>query len=176
MAFFSSCNSVKYHAELLNYIDIPVSDIHGKQKQQRRTTTFFEFEADRGILLCTDVAARGLDIPAVDWIIQFDPPMILRSTFTGLDGPRVARRQWGVRSSSSSPRSSASLSTQRPQRFRSTSTSFPEEDRERAVAAGKLVEKNYYLHQSARDAYRSYILAYNSHTPRMSTTCNLCST
>lgn len=27
----------------------------------------------------------------------------------------------------------------------------------------KLLEKNYYLHQSARDAYRSYILAYNSH-------------
>jgi ATP-dependent RNA helicase DDX18/HAS1 len=26
-----------------------------------------------------------------------------------------------------------------------------------------LVEKNYYLNQSARDAYRSYILAYNSH-------------
>ena len=62
--FFSSCNSVKYHGELLNYIDIPVKDIHGKQKQQRRTSTFFEFcEADKGILLCTDVAARGLDIP-----------------------------------------------------------------------------------------------------------------
>lgn len=28
----------------------------------------------------------------------------------------------------------------------------------------KLVEKNYYLHQSARDAFRSYILAYNSHS------------
>ena len=27
----------------------------------------------------------------------------------------------------------------------------------------KLVEKNYYLHQSAKDAYRGYILAYNSH-------------
>ena len=75
MVFFSSCASVKFHAELLNYIDVPVKDIHGKQKQQKRTTTFFEFcQAEKGILLCTDVAARGLDIPAVDWIIQFDPP------------------------------------------------------------------------------------------------------
>eukprot|EP00208_Stichococcus_sp_RCC1054_P007841 CAMPEP_0206152396 /NCGR_PEP_ID=MMETSP1473-20131121/39306_1 /ASSEMBLY_ACC=CAM_ASM_001109 /TAXON_ID=1461547 /ORGANISM="Stichococcus sp, Strain RCC1054" /LENGTH=510 /DNA_ID=CAMNT_0053549955 /DNA_START=156 /DNA_END=1685 /DNA_ORIENTATION=- len=75
MVFFSSCNSVKYHAELLNYVDIPVKDIHGKQKQQKRTATFFEFcQAETGVLLCTDVAARGLDIPAVDWIIQYDPP------------------------------------------------------------------------------------------------------
>ena len=27
----------------------------------------------------------------------------------------------------------------------------------------KLVAKNYYLHKSARDAYRSYLHAYNSH-------------
>lgn len=27
----------------------------------------------------------------------------------------------------------------------------------------KIVEKNYYLHQSAREAYRSYILAYANH-------------
>lgn len=102
MVFFSSCMSVKYHYELLNYIDLPVMAIHvsallrfmlitcrssrfkyvsffsttqGKQKQTKRTTTFFQFcNAESGILLCTDVAARGLDIPEVDWIVQYDPP------------------------------------------------------------------------------------------------------
>jgi ATP-dependent RNA helicase DDX18/HAS1 len=28
IVFFSSCNSVKYHGELLNYIDVPVLDLH----------------------------------------------------------------------------------------------------------------------------------------------------
>lgn len=28
IVFFSSCNSVKYHAELLNYIDVPVLNLH----------------------------------------------------------------------------------------------------------------------------------------------------
>ena len=63
IVFFSSCNCVKYHSELLNYIDLPVLDLHGKQKQQKRTNTFFEFcNATQGTLICTDVAARGLDV------------------------------------------------------------------------------------------------------------------
>jgi ATP-dependent RNA helicase DDX18/HAS1 len=66
MVFFSSCSSVKFHAELLNFLQIECEDIHGKQKQQKRTTTFFNFcKAEKGILLCTNVAARGLDIPDV---------------------------------------------------------------------------------------------------------------
>lgn len=63
IVFFSSCNCVKYHSELLNYIDLPVLDLHGKQKQQKRTNTFFEFcNATQGTMICTDVAARGLDV------------------------------------------------------------------------------------------------------------------
>uniref|UniRef100_A0A2N9FJZ9 ATP-dependent RNA helicase n=1 Tax=Fagus sylvatica TaxID=28930 RepID=A0A2N9FJZ9_FAGSY len=67
IVFVSSCMSVKFHAELLRYIQVDCLDIHGKQKQLKRTTTFFNFcKAEKGILLCTDVAARGLDIPDVD--------------------------------------------------------------------------------------------------------------
>lgn len=43
--------------------------------QADRTATIDRFyNSEKMALLCTDLAARGLDIPAVDWIIQFDPP------------------------------------------------------------------------------------------------------
>lgn len=165
MVFFSSCNSVKFHCELLNYIDIPCLDIHGKQKQQKRSTTYFEFcNAEKGILLCTDVAARGLDIPAVDWIIQYDPP----------DDPkeyihRVGRTARGEGARGSAllfliPEELGFLSYLKSAKVPLNEYEFPENKVANVQSQlEKLVEKNYYLHQSARDAYRSYLLAYNSH-------------
>eukprot|EP00055_Hartaetosiga_balthica_P003485 m.7978 g.7978 ORF g.7978 m.7978 type:complete len:611 (+) comp2975_c0_seq1:167-1999(+) len=74
IVFFSSCQALEFHLQLFNYVSLPVLGIHGKHKQSKRTKTFFEFcNAESGVLLCTDVAARGLDIPNVDWVIQFDP-------------------------------------------------------------------------------------------------------
>ncbi|CAO3627883.1 unnamed protein product [Mucor hiemalis] len=53
--------------------------LHGDLNQQIRSQTFAEFtKADAGVLFCTDVAARGLDLPNVDRIIQYDVPTDLK--------------------------------------------------------------------------------------------------
>jgi len=36
---------------------------------------WFEFS---GILVCTDVMGRGVDIPDINWVIQYDPPTYAR--------------------------------------------------------------------------------------------------
>jgi len=75
MVFFATCMEVQFYSYLLNYVDVPVKDIHGDLKQVKRNSVYNEFfNSDRGVLLCTDIAQRGLDFPDVDWIIQYDPP------------------------------------------------------------------------------------------------------
>ena len=166
MVFFSSCNSVKYHADLLNYIDIPCVDIHGKQKQNKRTSTFFQFvKADSQILLCTDVAARGLDIPKVDWIIQYDPP----------DDPkeyihRVGRTARGATGAGKAllfllPEETTFLTYLSKSNVSLTEYDFPTSKLSNIQSSlFKLIDTNYYLHKSARDAFRSYLLSYASHS------------
>ena len=48
--------------------------LHGKMKN-KRFKIFEEFrKVESGLLVCTDVMARGIDIPEVDWVLQYDPP------------------------------------------------------------------------------------------------------
>ncbi|XP_039826138.1 DEAD-box ATP-dependent RNA helicase 27-like isoform X2 [Panicum virgatum] len=166
MVFFSSCNSVKFHSELLNFIGIECSDIHGKQKQQKRTTTFFDFcKAEKGILLCTNVAARGLDIPDVDYIVQYDPP----------DEPkdyihRVGRTARGDKGKGSAllfllPEELRFLIYLKAARVTLTEYEFNQKNVPNLQSnLEKLVSDNYHLNQSAKEAYRSYVLAYDSHS------------
>lgn len=166
MVFFSSCMSVKYHYELLNYIDLPVLAIHGRQKQNKRTTTFFQFcNADSGILLCTDVAARGLDIPEVDWIVQYDPP----------DDPKEYIHRVGRTARGLNGRGHALLIL-RPEELgflrylKQSKVPLNQFDFSWSKVSDiqsqleKLIEKNYFLHKSAQEAYKSYIRAYDSHS------------
>ncbi|KAL9405031.1 hypothetical protein Peur_002003 [Populus x canadensis] len=166
MVFFSSCNSVKFHADLLRYIQVECFDIHGKQKQQKRTSTFFDFcKAEKGILLCTDVAARGLDIPAVDWIVQFDPP----------DEPKEYIHRVGRTARGEGAKGNALLflipeELQFLRYLKAAKVPVKEYEFDQKKLANvqsqleKLVANNYYLNKSAKDAYRSYMLAYNSHS------------
>ncbi|KAL4752814.1 ATP-dependent RNA helicase has1, partial [Aspergillus terricola var. indicus] len=168
IVFFSSCNCVKYHAELLNYIDLPVLDLHGKQKQQKRTNTFFEFcNAKQGVLICTDVAARGLDIPAVDWIIQFDPPDDTRDYIH-----RVGRTARGANGKGRSlmflqPSEAGFLKYLKEARVPVVEFDFPAKKIVNVQSQlEKLISQNYYLNKSAKDGYRSYLQAYASHSLR----------
>lgn len=166
MVFFSSCNSVKFHSELLRYIHIDCLDIHGKQKQNKRTSTFFDFcKAEKGILLCTDVAARGLDIPAVDWIVQYDPP----------DDPKEYIHRVGRTARGEGAQGNALLflipeELQFLRYLKSEKVPVKEYEYSEKKLANvqshleRLVANVYYLNKSAKDAYRSYIMAYNSHS------------
>ncbi|GAV48911.1 hypothetical protein ZYGR_0N03160 [Zygosaccharomyces rouxii] len=166
IVFLSSCNSVKYYAELLNYIDLPVLELHGKQKQQKRTNTFFEFcNAERGILVSTDVAARGLDIPAVDWIIQFDPPDDPRDYIH-----RVGRTARGAKGKGKSlmfltPNELGFLRYLKAAKVPLNEYEFPTNKIANVQSQlEKLIRSNYYLHQTAKDGYRAYLQAYASHS------------
>jgi ATP-dependent RNA helicase DDX31/DBP7 len=60
-------------SELLN--NTPILKLHGDMEQKARLGTYQSFcKLDKGILLCTDVAARGLDINDVTQVVQYDPP------------------------------------------------------------------------------------------------------
>ncbi|KAF4552134.1 ATP-dependent RNA helicase dbp7-like protein [Elsinoe fawcettii] len=50
--------------------------LHGSLAQSLRTNTLTSFSRDPNpaILLCTDVASRGLDLPHIDLVLEYDPP------------------------------------------------------------------------------------------------------
>jgi len=166
MVFVSSCDAVRFYYELLNYIELPVMALHGKQKQSVRTRTFSQFcNANVATLLCTDIAARGLDIPNVDWIVQFDPP----------DDPKEYIHRVG-RTARGDNKSGNALLIIRPEEVKFLKylkrAKVPLQEyelSEKKVAniqsqLEKLVAKNYALNLSAKEAYRSYVRSYNSHS------------
>ncbi|KAK1761071.1 hypothetical protein QBC47DRAFT_20932 [Echria macrotheca] len=79
IVFFSTCFAVKYFARVLPSIlpsGFNVVSLHGKLEPQVREKNFERFvnATCPTVLLTTDIAARGLDIPQVDLVVQHDPP------------------------------------------------------------------------------------------------------
>lgn len=62
-------------ADRLTKSQLPAAAIHGNKTQGQRERALKDFKSGRvNILVATDVAARGLDIPNVSHVINFDPP------------------------------------------------------------------------------------------------------
>ncbi|XP_010465969.1 PREDICTED: DEAD-box ATP-dependent RNA helicase 51 [Camelina sativa] len=166
MVFFSTCKSVQFHAEIMKIMSVDFCDIHGGLDQTRRTKTFFDFmDAQKGVLLCTDVAARGLDIPSVDWIVQYDPP----------DKPteyihRVGRTARGEGAKGKAllvliPEELQFIRYLKAEKVPVKELDFNEKKLLNVRSAlEQCVAENYSLNMLAKDAYRAYISAYNSHS------------
>ncbi|KAH0482632.1 MAG: hypothetical protein KVP17_004034 [Porospora cf. gigantea B] len=76
--FVSTCKQVRFLSLVLQKL-LPTHKVlmlHGKQKLTARVVTAAEFTAktDNVVLVSTDLAARGVDFPKVDWVIQVDCP------------------------------------------------------------------------------------------------------
>ncbi|KAJ7777953.1 ATP-dependent RNA helicase dbp-4 [Mycena maculata] len=77
LVFLSSCKQVRFVFETFckMHPGVPLLNIHGKLKQTARLGMYTKFTAaSHAVLFATDVAARGLDFPAVDWVVQVDAP------------------------------------------------------------------------------------------------------
>ncbi len=77
LVFLSTCKQVRFYYEAFRKFKLgcPLYELQGHQKQKKRMAIYFTFcEKRYGVLLCTNIAARGLDFPQVDWVIQIDIP------------------------------------------------------------------------------------------------------
>jgi len=77
IVFLSSCKQVRFVFETFckMHPGVPLLNLHGKQKQSARLTMYQKFTSmSHAVLFATDIAARGLDFPSVDWVVQLDAP------------------------------------------------------------------------------------------------------
>ncbi|KAG6468614.1 hypothetical protein ZIOFF_073303 [Zingiber officinale] len=75
MVFTRTCESTRLLSLLLRNIGMRAIPISGQMSQDKRLGALNRFKAgDCNILICTDVASRGLDIPSVDMVINYNIP------------------------------------------------------------------------------------------------------
>ena len=75
LVFGRTKHGVEKLSNMLTERGIPAASIHGNKSQNHRQKALGEFKQNRiKVLVATDVAARGLDIPKVSHVINFDVP------------------------------------------------------------------------------------------------------
>ncbi|VDD88734.1 unnamed protein product [Enterobius vermicularis] len=75
IVFCSTCATVMRISMMLRELGLGAVPLHGQLSQASRLGALNKFKSKaRSILVCTDVASRGLDIPHVDAVLNFDVP------------------------------------------------------------------------------------------------------
>lgn len=163
----------------------PMFRLHGKVPQTTRKLVYNEFcKLKQGILLCTDVAARGLDLPQVDWILQYDAPCettdyvhrIGRTARKGLEGSAMLflLPSESMYTNLLSTHGLLPTAVQASSMFMDVSQYIPGAKKFRNIdeMAGVILQRRVenilgnhsILHSTAVQAYRSYIRAYATHS------------
>ncbi|KAF4347097.1 hypothetical protein F8388_017600 [Cannabis sativa] len=79
MIFVSTCRTCHQLSLLLEHLDQTAVAMHSFNSQPLRLTALNRFKSGKvPVLLATDVASRGLDIPTVDLVINYDIPRFPR--------------------------------------------------------------------------------------------------
>jgi ATP-dependent RNA helicase DDX49/DBP8 len=79
MIFAASCRTCHLLSLIMEELDIDTTALHSMKLQQQRLMSLNRFKAGQvPILIATDVASRGLDIPTVDLVINYDLPRLSR--------------------------------------------------------------------------------------------------
>lgn len=74
--FTRTCDATRRLSLMLRNLGFGAVPIHGQMSQPKRLAAMNKFKAgDRQLLIATDVASRGLDIPSVDMVINYDVPI-----------------------------------------------------------------------------------------------------
>lgn len=75
--FAGTCKRCQETAEILNQMKIDCVALHSLLTQNRRSASLGKFKSQVcRVLVATDLAGRGLDIPAVDLVVNFDLPKV----------------------------------------------------------------------------------------------------
>lgn len=75
LIFVNAIAALKKLQLLLSALRLPTFALHAQMQQRQRVKHLERFRAtENGVLVATDVAARGLDIPAVDYVVHHAVP------------------------------------------------------------------------------------------------------
>ncbi|XP_021836275.2 DEAD-box ATP-dependent RNA helicase 10-like [Spinacia oleracea] len=80
MIFTQTCDATGVLALMLRNLGFRAIPINGQMPQETRSGALNLFkDGDCNILICTDMASRGLDIPTMDMVINYDIPSISKN-------------------------------------------------------------------------------------------------